>query len=69
MIQAPCARIGAYAFAEMPNLKRVYIPDSVTWIAPHAFDGCGDLVICTTSAYVISYAEENWLDVIEKSAK
>ena len=69
VIQAPCARIGADAFAEMPNLKRVYIPDSVTWIAPHAFDGCGDLVICTTSAYVISYAEENGLDVIEKSAK
>ena len=69
VIQDSCEEICAYAFAEMPNLKRIYVPDSVTRIDSLAFDGCGDFVICTTSAYVISYAEELGLDVVERSLK
>lgn len=38
-------KIEDYAVEACPNLKRVYIPESVTYIAPNAFYNCGDYEI------------------------
>ena len=35
-------RIEDYAVEGCPNLKRVYVPESVTYIAPNAFYNCGE---------------------------
>ncbi len=35
-------RIEDYAIEGCPNLKRVYVPESVTYIAPNAFYNCGE---------------------------
>lgn len=40
-----CTKIGSKAFANCPNLCRIYIPASVTDIALDAFEGCPNLVI------------------------
>ncbi len=40
-----CTKIGSKAFANCPNLYRIYIPASVTDIALDAFEGCPNLVI------------------------
>lgn len=40
-----CTKIGSKAFANCPNLCRIYIPASVTDIAVDAFEGCPNLVI------------------------
>jgi len=59
VIQNKCTSIGAYAFADMPNLKEVYIPDSVNSIAQNAFDGCGRLMVYAGSDYIIRYAVDH----------
>ena len=38
-------KIGKRAFAECTNLRKIYIPGSVTEIAPDAFDGCPEDMI------------------------
>ena len=35
-------RIEDYAVERCPNLKRVYVPESVNYIAPNAFYNCGE---------------------------
>ena len=36
--------IGSNAFADCKNLKRIFIPDSITFIETSAFDGSGTLL-------------------------
>ena len=59
VIHNNCTTISAYAFANMPSLKEVHIPNSVVSIDEHAFDGCGMLIIYCTSDYVASFAERH----------
>lgn len=52
--------IGAGAFKGCANLRQITIPDSVTYIAPDAFDGCvGLVIICKSDSYAQQYADEN----------
>ena len=44
-IAAPCESIGAYAFADCPNLRLVTIASTVQTIDSTAFDGCENLTI------------------------
>lgn len=54
--------IGEKAFLDCPNLRRIYIPPSVTFIGWKAFDGCKDLTIWGTSgSYAQEYAEQEGL--------
>ena len=43
----PVTRIGAYAFAESPELTGVNIPNSITEIGDHAFENCSGLASIT----------------------
>ena len=43
----PVQKIGAYAFAECPELTGVKIPTSITEIEDHAFDNCSGLASLT----------------------
>lgn len=52
--------IKSRAFADCPNLRQVYIPDTVTSMAPDAFAGCRYLVL-VGDARVEAYAKENGL--------
>ena len=42
-------RIEDYAVENCPNLKRVYVPSSVTYISPDAFSKCGNYEIIRTT--------------------
>ena len=44
MIPDGCTAIGSKAFANCTALERIYIPASVTTIAPDAFDGCHPII-------------------------
>ena len=52
-----CASIGAYAFADMPNLEFIWVPSSVTFIADNAFEG----------SYNPNDPDELWFDAEEGS--
>lgn len=54
-------RIGSRAFAENRSMVEIYIPASVTYIAPDAFEGCWNLVYIdgVPGSYAESYAEEH----------
>lgn len=45
-------RIESGAFANSRSLRAVYIPESVTFIATDAFDGCSGLILWSSSDYV-----------------
>lgn len=45
-------RIESGAFANSRSLRAVYIPESVTFIASDAFDGCSGLILWSSSDYV-----------------
>lgn len=47
--------IGDRAFSNMPNLEKVYVPESVTYIGIDAFEGSGNLKILGKKG---SYAED-----------
>ncbi|MBQ8150436.1 MAG: leucine-rich repeat domain-containing protein [Clostridia bacterium] len=51
MIPDGCTAIGSKAFANCTALERIYIPASVTTIAPDAFDGCHP-IICAPAGSV-----------------
>ena len=52
--------IGARTFADCKNLKIIYIPKTVTSIAPDAFDGSPKLeILCKKGSYAEDYAKEN----------
>ena len=57
-------RIESKAFAHS-TLKRINLPESLTYIAPDAFDGCNPLV-CTGSAntYASRYCKENGITFV-----
>ena len=48
-------KIGKRAFAECENLRKIAIPDSVTEIAPDAFDGCPEDMIIFGNAGTAAY--------------
>ena len=51
-------RIEAQAFA-YSGLKTVNLPESITLIAPDAFDGCTDLTAeCAEGSYAYAYCQE-----------
>lgn len=57
-----CVSIGAYAFADSPELTEVRLPETlpVSGIDEHAFDGCTGLtVIVARTAEQITWAKEN----------
>lgn len=45
VIASGTTRIEDYAFEGCPNLKKVYIPETVNYIAPNAFADCGNFEI------------------------
>ncbi|MBR3993792.1 MAG: leucine-rich repeat domain-containing protein [Clostridia bacterium] len=51
--------IGTIAFQNCKSLKELYIPESVTSIDNRAFWGCPNLVIVSSSDYVIEFAKAN----------
>lgn len=54
-----CVTIGSSAFANNLNLRKVYMPDSVTDIADSAFAGCEGLIfICESENAAAAYAYE-----------
>lgn len=56
--------IGARAFGNCASLKRIAIPDSVTDIAPDAFEGCADLTIeCGRNSIAYQFAIEHQFTV------
>ena len=49
--------LGEYVFMDWTSLKRISIPDSITKIAPNAFDGCSSLseiILGKNSHFIIS---------------
>lgn len=57
--------IGAYSFANIGDLMRVYVPASVRSIDPTAFSGCRDFVICCVEgSYADSWAKQAGYPVI-----
>ena len=57
IIREGCKSIGSKAFANCANLRRISIPDSVTYIADDAFSGCPLLRIATYQPYATRWAE------------
>ena len=52
--------IGSRAFADAPNLRFITVPDSVTDIAPDAFEGCSLVTFfCSDTSAAAEYAEEH----------
>ena len=52
-----CKTIGSRAFANCPNLRRISIPDSVSFIADDAFSGSNNVRIATYDADTLDWAE------------
>ena len=58
LLPAGTTAIGSRAFADAPNLRFVTVPDSVTSIAPDAFEGCSLVTFfCSDSSAAAAYAE------------
>ena len=51
--------IGSKAFAGIGNLRQIYIPASVTSIAPNAFDGDDVVIFGKANSYAETYAGEH----------
>lgn len=62
-----CTTIEGRAFADSASLTKVYVPASVSYIDPSAFNGSTNVSIwCTPdAAYVIQYAEDNGISCIQ----
>ena len=58
-----CTRIEARAFANCPNLLRVYIPDSIISISDTAFEGSGDFTIYADSEVATAWAKAHHVPV------
>ena len=64
-INSGCEEIGAEAFKNCTELKKVYLPASVTIIAENAFSGNNDFIICAPeSSYAVQWAENNGIPYI-----
>ena len=62
---APVTAIGERAFAGNTALRFVRIPDSVTAIAPDAFDGCGQAVfVCSYNSAAALFAGEHGIEYL-----
>ena len=57
-VQKGCEEIQWGAFMNS-KIRTVMIPDSVTWIAPDAFDSCGRIIMITDNEYARGYAHEH----------
>lgn len=66
-IPSGCTTIEARAFVDAVNLTDVYVPASVSYIAPSAFDGCKNVTLwcAPDAAYVIQYAQDNGINCIQ----
>ena len=56
MIPEGCTEIGDYAFADMPNLKEITIPSSVSVIGENVFGGSGSFVVYANSDEAVDAA-------------
>ena len=56
MISEGCTEIGDYAFADMPNLKEITIPSSVSVIGENVFGGSGSFVVYANSDEAVDAA-------------
>ena len=56
MIPEGCTEIGDYAFADMPNLKEITIPSSVSVIGENVFGGSGSFVVYANSEAAVEAA-------------
>ena len=60
IINDDVTEIADYAFANNPYLQRIEIPDSISKIGEHAFDGCVNLlIICSPGSPAEQYAIEH----------
>ena len=60
-----CGSVGAKAFSDNPQLTAAYMPDSVTEIAPDAFEGSDSVIfICPSDNASAAYARNNGLPVL-----
>ncbi len=56
--------IGAYAFADCPNLYKIVIPGMGTRIAEHAFDNTGVTIVCPAGSEAYAYAAAHHIPCI-----
>lgn len=59
-----CREIQSRAFADNPGLEYVYIPASVTSIAPDAFEGCPDVIIAASGEYAHLFAQSRGITFV-----
>ena len=58
-IPSGCVSIGSRAFAVCPNLRYVFIPRSVTYIAEDAFEGSDVVIVSPYSCFAQYFAQSN----------
>ena len=57
--------LGSRAFANCPNLRSIYIPESVKKIESDLLEGCGNITVYGKSAIARSFAETNGFAYVE----
>ena len=63
------AVIDDLTFFECENLRKVYIPDSVTFISPNAFSDHMEVEVITGNKYVVNYCKEHGIRCSEEDRK